>query len=146
MNLFTDIAAICHPLPAPGDVPDDVFNDVCESVQAEREEMVRNLEAATDAGWEENEPLLSAISMARYRRSQADDEIRRLIAYGREFTSPRPYARAHLAAASGMSDSGIRSAYGHGEVAAVEKALGRSPRTDWRATSSDSPAGGQGAS
>ncbi|MFI5857356.1 hypothetical protein [Streptomyces parvulus] len=146
MNVFTDIAAICHPMPAPGDVPDDVFNDVCHAVQTEREEMIRNLEAAADANWEEHEPLLSAIGMARYRKSQAEAEIRRLIAYGREFARPRPYKLADLAAASGMSISGIRTAYGHGEVAAVEHALGRTTREDWRATSPDDPADERGAS
>ncbi|KOU50135.1 hypothetical protein [Streptomyces sp. WM6378] len=146
MNVLTDIAAICHPMPAPGDVPDDVFNDVCHAVQTEREAMIHNLEAAALADWEEHEPLLSAIGMAHYRKSQAEDEIRRLIAYGREFARPRPYKLADLAAASGMSISGIRTAYGHGEVAAVEQALGRTTREDWRATPPDDPADGQSTS
>ncbi|MEV7776586.1 hypothetical protein [Kitasatospora sp. NPDC086791] len=136
MSVFTDIAAICHPMPAPGDVPEDIYNDVCHSIQAQREEMIHNLEAAADTDWEENEPLLSAIGIARYRKEQAEAEIRRLIAYGREFTRPRPYKLSDLAAAAGMSVSGIRTAYGDGEVADVEQALGRAAR-EWRATSTD---------
>ncbi|MBQ0972959.1 hypothetical protein KBZ00_17695 [Streptomyces sp. RK31] len=139
MSVFSDIAAICHPLPVPGEVPDDVYSDVCHAVHAEREEMIRNLEAAADADYQDNEPLLSAIGMARYRKEQAENEIRRLIAYGREFTRPRPYKLADLAAASGMSVSGIRTAYSHGEVTDVEQALGR-PAREWRATSADDPA------
>ncbi|MBT1185403.1 hypothetical protein HET69_15665 [Streptomyces sp. CJ_13] len=128
MSVFTDIAAICHPMPAPGDVPEDIYNDVCHSIHAQREEMIHNLEAAADTDWEENEPLLSAIGIARYRKEQAEGEIRRLIAYGREFTRPRPYKLSDLAAASGMSVSGIRTAYGPGEVADVEQTLGRAAR------------------
>ncbi|MET7622374.1 hypothetical protein [Streptomyces sp. NPDC005408] len=138
MSVFSDIAAICHPMPAPGEVPDDVYNDVCHSIHAKHQETIQNLEAAADADSEENEPLLSAIGLARYRKEQAEAEIRQLIAYGREFTRPRPYKLADLAAASGMSVSGIRTAYGHREVADVEQALGRTAR-EWRATSADDP-------
>ncbi|MEV7925444.1 hypothetical protein [Kitasatospora sp. NPDC088779] len=97
--------------------------------------MIHNLEAAADADWEENEPLLTAIGIARYRKEQAEGEIRRLIAYGREFTRPRPYKLSDLAAA-GMSNSGIRTAYGPGEVADVEQTLGRAAR-ERRAPSTD---------
>ncbi|MET8977386.1 hypothetical protein ABZX85_17370 [Streptomyces sp. NPDC004539] len=139
MSVFSDIAAICHPMPAPGELPDDVYSDICDSIHAEREEMVRNLEAAADADYEENEPLLSAIGIARSRKERAEAEIRRLIAYGREFTRPRPYKLADLATASGMSPSGIRTAYGHDEVADVERTLGRTTR-ERRAASADDPA------
>ncbi|MEU5137704.1 hypothetical protein [Streptomyces californicus] len=128
MNVFSDIAAICHPMPGPGDVPDDIYSDVCESIHSRQEEMIQNLEAAADADSEENEPLLSAIGMARYRKQHAEAEIRRLVAYGREFTRPRPYVLADLAGAAGMSISGARIAYGRREVAEVEQALGRPPR------------------
>ncbi len=128
MSVFSDIAAICHPMPSPGEVPDDIYSDVCDSIHARREEMIQSLEAAADADSEENEPLLSAIGIARYRKEQAEAEIRRLIAYGREFTRPRPYVLADLASAAGMSISGARIAYGRTEVADVEQALGRPPR------------------
>lgn len=128
MSVFSDIAAICHPMPSPGEVPDDIYSDVCESIHTRREEMIQSLEAAADADSEENEPLLSAIGIARYRKEQAEAEIRRLIAYGREFTRPRPYVLAELAGAAGMSISGARIAYGRTEVADVEQALGRPPR------------------
>jgi hypothetical protein len=139
MSLLSDIAAICYPMPGPGEVPDDIYSDVCDSIHAQREEMIRNLEAAADADSEENEPLLSAVGIARYRKEQAEAEIRRLIAYGREFTRPRPYVLADLAAAAGMSISGIRTAYGRTEVADVEQTLGRPPREP-RANRPDSPA------
>ena len=42
--------------------------------------------------------------------------MRLLIAYGREFTQPRPYKLEALAAAAGMSISGTRTAYGEDEI------------------------------
>ncbi|MFE3205840.1 hypothetical protein [Embleya sp. NPDC059237] len=97
-----------------------------------------HLEAASDADAEHNEPLLSAIAAATWRRNRAKTEIRRLVAYGREFTRPRPYRLVNLADASGMSISGVRTTYDHADVAEVEQALGRKPR-EWRAAGPDAP-------
>lgn len=136
--MFEDIAAILHPMPGPDDVDPDVYNDVCHEIDATRKETALHLEAAWDADPEANDPLMSAIGSARYRRDAAEAEIRRLVAYGREFTRPRPYKLADLATASGMSISGVRTAYDHDEVADVQKATGLKPR-GWRATSPDDP-------
>ena len=57
------------------------------------------------------DPVLAALHDARDRRDQADRDIRILLAYARELTSPRPYRLADLAAAAGMSISGVRTAY-----------------------------------
>ncbi|WP_331726032.1 hypothetical protein [Streptomyces sp. NBC_00470] len=141
MSVFDDVALICYPMPAPGQVPDDVYSDVCEAVLADRAEMIRNLEAASDADFEANEPLLSTINSARRRKEDADAEIRRLIAYGLNFTRPRTYMLADLAAASGLSVSGVRTAYGEREVAEVEQAIGRpASRQRGPAASADDPA------
>ncbi len=61
--------------------------------------------------------LLNELVLARQRRDQADQEIRTLIALGREFTAPRPYRLTDLAHAAGMSPSGARTAYGLREIA-----------------------------
>ncbi|RLU81987.1 hypothetical protein CTZ27_30965 [Streptomyces griseocarneus] len=140
MSVYEHIAAIRHPMPEPGDVPEEVFNDVCHETDHARKETAFHLEAAWDADPEANEPLMSAIGAARYRRDAAEAEIRRLVAYGREFTRPRPYKLADLAAASGMSISGVRTAYDHEEVADVQKATGLKPR-DWRASDPTDPPG-----
>ena len=47
------------------------------------------------------DPVLAALHDARDRRDQADRDIRILLAYARELTSPRPYRLADLAAAAG---------------------------------------------
>jgi hypothetical protein len=55
--------------------------------------------------------------------------MRLLIAYGREFTRPRPYRLEDLARAAGMSISGIRTAYDEeDEIAEVAKLTGTRPR------------------
>jgi|ERR1039457_662458 AraC-like DNA-binding protein len=58
-----------------------------------------------------SDPLLAALQDARHRRDQADRDIRILLAYARELTSPRPYRLTDLATAAGMSISGVRTAY-----------------------------------
>lgn len=54
--------------------------------------------------------------------------MRLLIAYGREFTRPRPYKLEDLAGAAGMSVSGVRTAYDDDEVAEVARRTGTKPR------------------
>jgi hypothetical protein len=60
--------------------------------------------------------LLSALRNARYRKEQADRDIRLLLAYAREIIAPRPYRLTDLAEAAGMSISGIRTAYGQDDI------------------------------
>jgi hypothetical protein len=55
--------------------------------------------------------LLAALADAAQRKQRADHDIRLLLAYAREHTQPRPYRLADLAAATGMSISGVRTAY-----------------------------------
>jgi hypothetical protein len=59
----------------------------------------------------QDDPLLAALATARERRQRADHDMRLLLAYAREHVKPRPYRLADLAAAAGMSPSGIRTAY-----------------------------------
>lgn len=75
----------------------------------------------------DSDPLLAAIADVRRRKTQAEEELRQLVAYGREFTRPRPYILEGLAAA-GMSISGVRTAYDHDHVAMVGDAIGRPSR------------------
>ena len=69
------------------------------------------------------DPLLQALRQARLRRDQADQELRTLIALGREFTSPKPYRLADLAEASGLSQTGVRTAYALREIAYLQAVL-----------------------
>jgi hypothetical protein len=67
--------------------------------------------------------VLSAIRDTRRRRDQADRDMRLLLAYAREVVTPRPYRLADLAEASGLSISGVRTAYTAADVALIHALL-----------------------
>jgi hypothetical protein len=62
------------------------------------------------------DPLLAALAHARERRQRADQQLRLLLAYARELSTPRPYRVADLAKAAGMSVSGVRTAYTQADI------------------------------
>lgn len=141
MNVISDIAAIRHPMPVPGSVtPADLYPDACEQAGRQRADDELHLEAASDGL--EMDPLLLALEEARARRRAADAEIRRLLAYGREFHGARPYRLESLAEASGMTPSGVRTAYGENEVEEVAREVHRQPnaRKPMARTTGEEPA------
>jgi hypothetical protein len=71
------------------------------------------------------DPLLAALAEARDRRDRADRDIRTLLAYARELTCPRPYRLTDLAAAAGMSISGVLVAYTARHVEQARQLLNR---------------------
>ncbi|MER6291144.1 hypothetical protein [Streptomyces sviceus] len=126
MELIGDLTAIRIPLPQPGDVtPEDLYPDALEEAEQARENYAFALEAQRDDLQED--PLLIALSNARAAREAADRDIRRLLAYGREFHGDRPYKLEPLAQASGLTPSGIRTAYGRYEIDTVARCIGRTP-------------------
>ncbi|MEV6318979.1 hypothetical protein [Streptomyces sp. NPDC051776] len=126
MHQINDIAALRFPMPQPGDVrPADAYDDACEQVAAQREEAATNLEAASE-GLDED-ALLLALKDITARRNALDAEMRRLLAYGREFHGKRAYELDPLAEATGLTASGVRTAYGQAEVEQVERELHRKP-------------------
>ncbi|GAA3493911.1 hypothetical protein ACWEV9_27425 [Streptomyces albogriseolus] len=126
MDLIGDLAAIRVPLPQPGDVtPEELYPDALEEAEQARENYALSLEAQHDDLQED--PLLIALGNARAAREAADREIRHLLAYGREFHGERPYKLEPLARASGMTPSGIRTAYGSSEIETVTRCIGRTP-------------------
>jgi hypothetical protein len=74
-----------------------------------------------------DDAVLAALADARQRRDQASRDVRLLLAYAREIAAPRPYRLADLAEATGMSISGIRSAYTGSDVVAAWQLPGGSP-------------------
>jgi hypothetical protein len=78
------------------------------------------------------DPLLDAIRAARHRWLQAEQEVRMLIAYGREFRYPHPYFLIDLADAAGLSISGVRISYDADDVRQVAEQLDRPPVTATR--------------
>ncbi|WP_406341440.1 hypothetical protein [Streptomyces sp. NBC_00648] len=74
------------------------------------------------------EEFLGRLAALRAMRDQLDREIRESLAYGREFTQPRPYTLTALAEAARMTPSGVRTAYTSADIDAVAQAVGRAPR------------------
>ena len=131
VSLLEDVAAVLHPRPEP---PADVEWDAdaknaylteIQEITALRGVAIAELEAE----WERDgtDPLLAALADARRRREEAEADMRALLAYGREVVLPRAYTLADLAAASGMSVSGVRTAYDDADVAYAIEATGGDP-------------------
>ncbi len=74
------------------------------------------------------DPLLEEIGSARREMRETEVRMRLLVAYDREFVRPQPSQLKDLAAATGMSISGTRSAYDGDEIEEVARRLGRPPR------------------
>src|SRR5688572_17578549 len=109
-DVCDEVAAVLHPFPARGEVPDEVFDELCmEAVQAREHASaeLRVLWEVRDDVEQEADPLLASLARLDAERRHAETAIRRLLAYAREFTRPRPYPLTELADAAGMSFSGV---------------------------------------
>ena len=102
----------------------------------ERRELVAERLRATAeiVGFYGHDPLLTTLAGLRRQRHDLDAAMRRMLAYGRQFTRPRPYRLADLADAAGMSISGVRTAYDAGEIRQVSQATGLTPAGKQAAT------------
>jgi hypothetical protein len=74
-----------------------------------------------------SDAVLAALADAHARRMHAEEEIRLLLAYGRQFVYPHPYTFGELAQAAGMSVSGVRTAFSPQDVEKVATATGLQP-------------------
>ena len=131
-DIITDLTDLTHPLPEdPGEPEDDDaaagWSAMCDEVVRDREAYEQGLRLT----WEHEDdydPLLGEIAAARNAMLAAEARVRLLIAYGREFTRPRPYRLEDLARAAGMSISGVRTAYDEDEIAEVARLTGARSR------------------
>jgi hypothetical protein len=76
--------------------------------------------------------LLAALADARRRKDQAARDMRLLLAFAREITTPRPYRLADLAQATGLSISGIRIAYTDCDIQHARQLIAGSPGGGYR--------------
>jgi hypothetical protein len=84
-DIITDLVSLAHPLPEhPGGGAGEDQLDGWSALY----------------GDEDRDPLLAEISVARDAILAAQTRMRLLIAYGREFTRPRPYRLEDLARAA----------------------------------------------
>ena len=131
-DIITDLTDLIHPLPEePGEFADDSeatgWAAMREDAAEEREAYEQGLRMAWDHD-HDFDPLLGEIGAARNAMLAAEARMRLLVAYGREFTRPRPYRLEDLARAAGMSISGIRTAYDEAEIGEVTAITGLAPR------------------
>jgi hypothetical protein len=129
--MITDLTDLAHPMP---EEPEFADEDEAAGWRAWADEEVRHREEYEERlrlTWEHEDdydPLLAEIAGARDAMLRAEARMRLLIAYGREFTRPRPYRLEDLARAAGMSISGIRTAYDEDEIAEVARLTGNRVR------------------
>lgn len=129
-DIIDHLAALAHPLPrSPEEIdPPEAFDDAVDQIRQCRQDYADNLRAAWDGT--DLDPLLLEIEQVRAAREDADRRLRQLVAYGREFTGPRPYPLAALAQAAGLgSHSSASTFYGQKEIDAVATATGAKRRT-----------------
>ncbi|GAB3448784.1 hypothetical protein [Actinophytocola sediminis] len=132
-DMIDDLVDIVHPMPDPP--PKDATEDERDGhdawrgeVDEQRRAFEQNVRLADENADFYYDPLLAEIARARTEMRAAEARMRLLVAYAREFTTPQPYQLKDLAAVTGMSISGTRTAYGDTEITDVARRLGRPPR------------------
>lgn len=139
-DIVSDVCNIVCPIPdPPGDgAPEEVvdaFGAEIDVALAAQDRLRGNIEASWEGG--DVDPLIGEIANARAEIREAEQRLRLLLAYGREFVEPRPYTLDSLAQAAGMSVSGVRTAYDNEEIFTVAKLIGAKLR---RRDDADAPA------
>jgi hypothetical protein len=127
-DIFLDLALLEFPPLSAGEGDD--LQEAAETDETDldqwRSQQIQQMELAWDAGGED--PVLAQLAMLRRQQLAAERRMRLLLAYAREFVGPRPYPLAALAEASGMSISGVRTAYDEDEVSEVAQITGSKRR------------------
>lgn len=141
--MIDDLVDIVHPMPAA--LPDDADEDDkdahwagCDHIDGQRRKFEEYLRVQDEHGESRYDALLDQIRDARREMLDAEERMRLLVAYGREFIKPQPYQLKDLAGATGMSISGTRGAYTVEEIATVARRIGRQPRFRAEETGSES--------
>jgi hypothetical protein len=141
-DIYEAVGALVHPLPdaqefAAGNAHlsesdrSVVFGEVYGGAVRDREQYVAGLREEADRAAERDEefdPLLDELARCRAQILEMERRIGLLLAYGREFVRPQPYQLKDLAAAAGLSISGVRIAYDGDEIGEVEQIIGEKPR------------------
>lgn len=128
-DMCDHLAALALAVPTSPDQidPPEAFDDVVDQIHDRREDYAENLRAAWDGA--DVDPLLAEIGNVQAERAELDRQLRRLVAYAREFVGPRPYPLATLATAAGLgSHSSVRTFYGPTVIDEVAAITGAKPR------------------
>ena len=149
-DVFEAVAALRYPMPDEDSFAEanphlsesdrhSIFGDVCGEVLEQREAYVHRLREAAERAAEQDEefdPLLDEVAECRAEMLQAEQRMRLLLAYAREYVRPQPYQLKSLAYAAGLSISGVRIAYDEEEIGEVGERTGLKPRRPSPGTSS----------
>ena len=127
-DICADIAALLYPMPEQTGEGDAAYQVMAEVAGQEREDLAEQLRLSLQEGG--IDPLLSTLARLRDQRLQLEADMRLLMAYGRCFTSPRPYKLIDLARAAGLSISGVRIAFTDDEITQATAVLRRPPVSD----------------
>jgi hypothetical protein len=127
-DMSADIAALLNPMPERTEEGDEAYQAMAEAAWQEREDLAEQLRLSLQEGGVD--PLLSTLARLRGQRLQLEADMRLLMAYGRCFTSPRPYKLVDLAHAAGLSISGVRIAFTGDEITQASEILHRPPVSD----------------
>ena len=130
--VVTDILLFAEALGSPqqGPLAAIISTDPTNSADERRKLVAERVRATAETvGFYGHDPLLTTLAGLRRQRHDIDAAMRRLLAYGREFSRPRPYRLTDLADAAGMSISGVRTAYDADEIRQVAQATGLTPAT-----------------
>lgn len=129
-ELIDNLAAVIHPPERPDEAGDGV-KAAQVRVARQRQEYALRLRAAVSGSGED--PLLAALRMAAAAAERAEDDVRRLIAYGRNCTGNRPdYTWERLAEAGGLTYSTARRLVSTDDIDSVKASLD-SARHRWPA-------------
>ncbi len=146
-DLIDDLVDLLYPLPDratarvlgpdrdPGDddLTDDAFTALHDGAQQRRREFEDNLRTVQEAGplvldpgaaAVEVDPLIAELHRAHADQQDAENRLRLLLAYAREYT-PHAYSLAELGRAAGISGSGVRTVYTWIDVGRVYQLLER---------------------
>jgi hypothetical protein len=130
-DMCADIAALLNPMPERTEESaeaEEAYQNMAEEAWRDREDLAERLRLHLQE--EGSDPLLSMLADLAAQRLRLEADMRLLMAYGRCFTSPRPYKLIDLARATGLSISGVRIAFTDDEITAASEILRRPPVTE----------------
>ncbi|MCG5213910.1 hypothetical protein [Streptosporangium sp. KLBMP 9127] len=119
-----ELALIFHPDPPEStEENDNFYQEQLKAIKA-----ARKAAEAYFTSIEPSDPVLDQLNQLSIAKQHLEELIRLLLAYARDFTRPEPYRLHALATATGMSISGVRTAYGQNEKDIVAERIQRGDR------------------
>ncbi|WP_431909366.1 hypothetical protein [Nonomuraea jabiensis] len=124
-EIVKDLARILVPSVAQAEEEDERdYQARVKSQDTERRRLLGELMTAMSASPQED-PVLAKLSELALRKLDIQRQISLMLAYAREFVRPEPYRLRSLAEATGMSISGVRTAYTSDDITYIATEIRR---------------------